>query len=225
MSGSMISVPTGTETIPAYLAQPATEGKHPAVVVIHEAYGLNDNIKSVADRFANEGYVALAVDLFGNRNRAMCMFRIFSGTFFNSLDHAAIHELKATITYLEKQPNVDANRVGAIGFCMGGNLAMCWACSDQRLKVAAPFYGMLPRPLEAVARACPIVGSYPEDDWTLKGARLLDAELARHNVKHEVKIYPNAKHSFFNDQGRNYNEAAAKDAWERTLAFFKEQIG
>jgi carboxymethylenebutenolidase len=225
---------TRTETVPisntsanvtAYLALPEGAGPFPGVVVIHEAFGLNDNIRDIARRFAAEGYAALAVDLFAGRNMAICMMRFFGSMFLNSLNHAAIHDLKASLTYLENHPNVDANRLGAIGFCMGGGFAVSWACTDPRLHVIAPFYAINPRPLSAVERACPVVGSYPENDFSKGMGEKLDAELAKNNIPRDIKIYPNSKHSFFNDQRGNYNAEAAADSWARTLTFFKDHIG
>jgi len=109
---------------------------------------------------------------------------------------------------------------------MGGSFAIAWACTDDRLKAIAPYYAGNPRPLEAVARLCPVVGSYPDKDFTTKQGQKLDVELERYHVPHDIKIYPGAKHSFFNDTLKdNYNEAAAKDSWERVLAFFGEYIG
>jgi carboxymethylenebutenolidase len=143
---------------------------------------------------------------------------------FNSLGHGAIRDLKAALTYLARQPGVDAARLGAIGFCMGGSFAIAWACADDRLKVVAPYYAMNPRPLQAVARACPVVGSYPDPDFTAKAGRALDAELGKHTIPHDIKIYPGAKHSFFNDQRSNYDPAASADSWRRVLAFFEEHI-
>ena len=207
-----------------YIAQPEGEGNYPGVVIIHEIFGLNDDIKGIADRLAREGYVALAVDLFAGRNRTVCMFRFMGGMLLNSLNHGPINDLKAALTYLQGLSEVDAERVGAIGFCMGGNFSICWACTDSRLKVVAPFYGLNPRPLEAVARACPVVGSYPENDFSAAQGRKLDAALDEHKIEHDIKVYPGAKHSFFNG-GRNHNEEAAQDAWKRTLAFFGEQLG
>ena len=220
-----VSFQSGKSTLQAYLATPEGPGPHPAVVVIHEAFGLNDNIRDIARRFADEGYVALAVDLFAGRNRMVCMFRFMGGMFTNSLNHQGIKDLKAALTYLTQQPSVDAKRVGAIGFCMGGGFAIGWACTDDRLKVIAPFYGTTPRPLTAVQRACPIVGSYPENDFTANMGRKLDAVLDDYHIAHDIKVYPDAKHSFFNDDRRNYNAAASADAWQRTLAFFKERLG
>jgi carboxymethylenebutenolidase len=208
-----------------YLALPDAPGAHPGVVVIHEAYGLNENIKDIAGRFVDQGYAALAVDLFGGRNRAVCMARYMTGMLAGSVNRYGIGELKAALTYLTGLPEVDQERVGAIGFCMGGGFAIAWACTDRRLKAIAPFYGANPRPLDAVQRACPVVGSYPEKDFTASAGRALDKELERHNIAHDIKIYPGAGHSFFNDRGRAYNKAAAADSWSRVLAFFGEHLG
>lgn len=220
-----ISYPSGNTQIAAYLALPEGEGPFPGIVVIHEAYGLNENIKDIARRFADQGYAALAVDLFNGRNRAICMFRFMGGILFDSLNNQGIQDLKAALTYLSAQPQVDSERVGAVGYCMGGSFAIAWACTDDRLKAIAPYYGGNPRPLEAVARLCPVVGSYPDNDFTTSQGQKLDRQLDTYNVPHDIKIYPGAKHSFFNDQGGNYNAGAAQDSWQRVLAFFKEHIG
>ena len=206
-----------------YLARPSGTGPFPALVVIHEAFGLNDDIRSIARRFAGAGYVALAVDLFSGRNQVACMFRMMGGLLLNSLDHGSVRDLKDALTYLEQQPAVDPARIGAVGYCLGGSLAIAWACTDDRLKAIAPYYAMNPRPLAAVARACPLVGSYPDPDFTAKAGRALDAELGKHAIAHDVKLYPGARHSFFNG-GPNYDAAAASDSWARVLAFFSEHI-
>ena len=222
---STINFASGTKTLPAYQALPEGAGPFPAVVVIHEAFGLNDNVKEVARRFAAEGYAALAVDLFYGRNRAVCMAQLMGGMLLNSLDHRGIHELKAALDYFSAQPFVDPQRVGAIGFCMGGGFAIAWACTDPRLKVIAPFYAANPRPLEAARRLCPVVGSYPADDFTAAQGRKLDEFLDTCNVPHDIKIYPGARHSFFNDQNpRAHHPQAAADAWERVITFFKQQL-
>ena len=207
-----------------YLATPDRTGPHPGVVVIHEAFGLSDNIKDVTRRFADAGYAALAVDLFTDRNRAVCMTRYMAGMLLGSVDRHGINDLKAALTYLAKNRDVDARRMGAIGFCMGGGFAIAWACTDSRLKAIAPFYGVNPRPLEVVSRLCPVVGSYPGKDFTANAGRKLDAALDKSGIAHDIKIYPGAKHSFFNDQGSAYDKAAAEDSWARVLKFFGEQL-
>lgn len=216
---------SGDVQLEGYLVRPDADGPFPAVVVIHEIFGLNENIKDVAQRFGDAGYVALAVDLFAGRNRAVCMARFMAGLLLKSLSHRGIRDLKAALDFLVAQPHVDAGRLGAIGFCLGGSFAIAWACTDSRLNVIAPYYGMNPRPLEAVARLCPVVGSYPTDDATTAQGAKLDAVLDTYQVPHDIKIYPGAKHSFFNDRGEKYHEAAAQDAWQRTMAFFDAHIG
>jgi len=169
-----ISFSSGATQLAGYLARPDGDGLFPGVIVIHEAFGLNENIKDICRRFANEGYAALGVDLFYGRNRAVCMFRFMGGMLFNSLEHQGIHDLKAALTYVAGQPFVDGARLGAVGYCMGGAFAIGWAGSEDRLMAIAPYYGRSPRPLEAVARLCPVVGSYPENDFTAPEGRKLD---------------------------------------------------
>jgi carboxymethylenebutenolidase len=208
-----------------YLALPDGAGPHPGVVVIHEAYGLNDNIKDIAQRFAGVGYVALAVDLFADRVRGVCMARYMTGLLTGSVNRAGIADLKSALTYLAKLDEVDAQRMGAIGFCMGGGFAIAWACTDSRLKAVAPFYATNPRPLELTKRLCPVVGSYPDKDFTAGAGRKLDEALTRSGITHDIKIYPDARHSFFNESGRTYDKEAADDSWRRVLKFFGEQLG
>ena len=220
-----VSFPFGTTQLEGYLARPEGDGLFPGIVVIHELFGLNENIRDIARRFADAGYIALGVDLFAGRNRAVCMFRFIGEQLFKPLDNNSIRELKTALTFLAEQPGVDNARLGAIGFCMGGSFAIAWACNDDRLKVIAPYYARNPRPLEAVDRLCPVVGSYPSGDFTTAAGQKLDVELDRYNIPHDIKIYPGARHSFFNDKGPTYDAAAAQDSWQRVMSFFKEHIG
>jgi carboxymethylenebutenolidase len=207
-----------------YLALPRGKGPHPGVVIIHEAGGLNDHIRDVSHRLADAGYSALAVDLFSGRNRAVCMARYMSGMLLGSVNRYGINDLKSSLTFLARQPEVDAGRMGAIGFCMGGGFAIAWACTDSRLKAIAPFYGTNPRPLEVVKRLCPVVGSYPENDFTARAGRALDGALEREGVDHDIKFYPGARHDFFNGDGDAYDERAAADSWKRVLKFFGSHL-
>ena len=203
-----------------FLALPEGDRPSPGVVVIHEAYGLNDNIKDITQRLASEGYAALAVDLFADRNKAICMARYMAGMLRGSVNRFGVEDLKLALSYLAALPEVDPDRIGAIGFCMGGSFAIAWACTDDRLRAVAPFYGANPRPIDAVKRMCPVVGSYPEKDFTASAGRALDVALTRHDIAHDIKIYPGAGHSFFNDTRRSYNKSAADDSWARVLEFF-----
>jgi carboxymethylenebutenolidase len=202
---------------------PGGAGPHPGVVVIHEAFGLNDNIRDITRRFAGEGYVALAVDLFTDHSRAICMAQLM-GSMLTGREPSAIADLMAAMDYLVTQPEVDPDRVGAIGFCMGGGFAIAWGRRDRRLRAIAPFYGTNPRPVEAIRRMCPVVGSYPGKDFTARAGRKLDARVAQLGVARDIKVYPGARHSFFNDTSRAYDADASADAWRRTLQFFAEHV-
>jgi carboxymethylenebutenolidase len=207
-----------------FLALPDSPGPHAAVVVIHEAYGLNDTIKDIAKRFAEHRFVALAVDLFSDRNRTLCMARYMFGMLRGSPNRPGIADLKFALSHLMTIPEVDPQRVGAIGFCMGGSFAVAWACTDDRLKAIAPFYASNPRPLSATARMCPVVGSYPGNDFTASAGRALDAELTRQQIDHDIKIYPDTRHSFFTARRTPAEEQAADDAWNRVMDFFGSRL-
>jgi carboxymethylenebutenolidase len=209
----------------AFLARPGGGGRWPGVLVIHEAFGLNDNIRDVTRRFADAGYVGLAIDLFSGGNSALCLARAFAGIFLRPLHSGTLSELHAALDLLAEQPEVDSARIGVIGFCMGGSYALQLACVDGSVRAASTFYSMNPRPLEALARACPIVGSFPQRDFTAGAGRKLADALRRFHVPHDVKMYPNTRHSFFNDQGAMYDASAAEDSWTRTLAFFEQHLG
>ncbi len=224
-SGDVEVARRGRTPLPGYLARPQGSDRTPGVLVIHEAAGLNENIRDIAGRFARAGYVALAVDLFADGNRTLCMVRVMGEALLRPLHNGGLRALRDAIDWLCRRPEVDRARVGVIGFCMGGGFALALACVEDDLRAAASFYGSNPRPLSAIARACPIVGSYPGNDpFTRGGAVKLDAALTRYGIPHDIKIYPGARHSFFNDRGRAYHAAAAHDAWERTLAFFREHL-
>jgi carboxymethylenebutenolidase len=210
----------------SYLVLPDGEGPHPGLVVVHEAFGLNDNIRDVCRRLAEEGYAAFAVDLFEGHSRVVCMARMFIGGMVGNLDHLGVPALKAALGRLADRPEVDAARVGAVGFCLGGSIVLTWACTDNRLKAIAPYYGLAPRPREAIRRLCPVVGSWPDKDFTTKAAGILETELTAAGVPHDLKVYPGTKHAFFNDRlPKRHDDAAAADSWRRVLAFFAEHVG
>lgn len=232
MSGRPVELVLRQRTYRGWLAEPDSPpppppavGARPGVVVIHEAFGLTDDIRGVTERIAAEGYAALAIDLFSGQQRAICMARLFGGALLRPLTNGTLGTLRDTLGWLAAQPGVDASRIGAVGFCLGGSFAIAWACTDERLKVVAPFYALNPRPLDAVARACPVVGSYPGADFTAGQGRKLDAALERHGIAHDVKVYAGARHSFFNDRGATHDPVASADAWRRLVSFFGERLG
>ena len=154
----------------------------------------------------------------------VCMMQIIHGMLIRPLNNSMLNDLKSTVAFLQKQPNVDARRIGTVGFCMGGAYALQLAITDKGMKAASVFYGANPKPLEAVAEACPIVGSYPDKDFTTKAARELEVSLTKYNVPHDIKIYDNTQHSFYAQQRTPFEVDASKDAWQRMLFFFEKHL-
>ena len=223
---AVVSVPRAevNDVMESFFAKPKDTGSFPGLVVIHEAFGLNDNIREIARQFAEQGYAALAVDLFSNRNRILCMLRAFHGLLIRPLHNSTLSDLQSTMAFLREQENVDRNRIGAVGFCMGGAYALQLAVTEKGMKAASVFYGANPKPLEALAQSCPIVGSYPDKDFTTQAARELEAVLTKNNIPHDIKIYDNTKHSFFSQRRAPAEVEASKDAWQRMLFFFHEYL-
>src|SRR5262245_45750162 len=155
---------------------------------------------------------------------ALCLASVFDGIMIRPLNNGTLGELRAALEMLRRRPETDGERFGVIGFCMGGSYALQLACVGGSVAAASAVYGQNPRPMDAFARACPIVASYPERDFTASGGRKLAGVLQRFAVPLEVKIYPATRHSFFNDQGFMFDAAAADDSWRRTLAFFAEHL-
>ncbi len=223
---SSISIPRPGKTgsLEGHFAQPAGDGPFPGLIVIHEIFGLNDNIRNIANRFAEAGYAALAVDLFAHRDKRLCMMQAFYGSLVSPFKNGMLTDLGDTMKFLGEQPGVDSNRLGAVGFCMGGGYALQLAATQKGMKAASVFYGTAPRPLEKIANACPIVGSYPDKDFTTGGARELEKALTRYEIPHDIKYYENTQHSFFSRQRTQFEVDASKDSWERMLAFFTEHL-
>ena len=223
-------IPAASGTLPGYLAVPSTPGPWPGVVVLHEIFGLTDDIRAQADRFAAEGYLALAPDLFAWGATPRCLVASFramakgEGRLFDEVDGAR--------RFLLDRDDC-TGQVGVIGFCFGGGLAMMVA---SQFDVSAPNYGHLPpKPLERMRGSCPTVASYGAKDWTLKGAAAkLESALQTLDVEHDVKEYPSAKHGFlFEHTGKTswsepwmvaYDAAAADDAWQRIFTFFDRHL-
>ncbi len=214
----------------AYLAVPAGfPGPWPGVVVIHEAFGLNADIRGHADRLAALGYLALSPDLLDGKSWLRCIRGMFrqlhagSGPAFDTLD--------ACRAWLAERADC-TGKTGVIGFCMGGGFALLCAPRGE-YSAAAVNYGEVPSDAEAVlAGSCPIVASYGGRD--LMGTahpERLDAALTALGVPHDVKVYPEAGHGFMSPRPAamapltamarlKYDKAAAEDAWQRIFAFF-----
>ena len=229
---TVVSVVTPAGVVPGHLATPEGDGPWPAVLVIHEAFGLNDDIRAITDRFAAEGYLAFAPDLLATGNRVACLVRVARS--MSTGEGAAAEQILGLREWLAGQPDC-TGRVGIAGFCLGGGFAIVMA--SQGFDAAAAQYARLPKNLEAaMAGSCPVVASYGGRDRSLSGAATqLEAALSAAQVEHDVKEYPEAGHSFMNRAdvplwmrpmsaagGLNagYVDTAAEDAWDRILRMF-----
>ena len=225
----MVQYPSEGVTVRAYLVGEKGNANRPAIIVVQEWWGLNDHMKDIATRYAKEGYIAIVPDLYSRLGNKVTKSPDEAGKLMGMLKQEdGLKDLQATIAYLKTVPEVDAARIGVTGFCMGGSYALLLPCVNSSIKAAAPFYGQVPNPDTPLQKlACPVLYIYGEDDgWITKAdvQRLANA-LKKYDKAGEIKTYPGAPHAFFNDTRKDvYKQAEAKDAWARTLAFFKKHL-
>ena len=209
-----------------YLARSAA-GKElqPGIIVIHEWWGLNDNIRSMARQLAGEGYAALAVDLYGGESgRTPEAARALMQTAL--ADPEQIHDnLRQARDYLVAE---GAPRAGSIGWCFGGGVSLEAGLSlGEKLDAVVMYYGRPDVPIERLRTLrAPLLGLFGAEDRGIPvaGVRVLEANLAKLGKTAEIQIYPDAGHAFANPSGSRYQAEAATDAWKRTLAFFREHL-
>ena len=228
---------SGGRHIRAHLARPTGgPGPFPAVLVLHEILGLNDDIRRIAGRFASEGYAALAPDIFdGLGPMPVCVVRTVAA--ISRGQGPIVDDMLAARDWLSAQPEVDGERIGVAGFCMGGGFALLLG-SLANFKVAAPYYGEVAEQAERYRDICPVVAGYGGRDMVFaRKGRLLKKHLEALGVPHDVKIYDEAGHSYMSRHSRwmmalapftplraRYDEAAAEDSWSRMLAFFRAHL-
>jgi carboxymethylenebutenolidase len=216
--------PQGSGTMKGYFAHPAGAGKWPGVVVIHENRGLNPYIEDVARRLAVDGYAAFAPDaltpLGGYPNDEEKAAQLFG-----TLDAAKrTEDLIAAVGFLKSRPEC-TGKIGAVGFCFGGTTVNTMAVRIPDLAAAVPFYGGQPSAADAARIKAPLLIHYAEKDERINaGWPPFEAALKANNVKYQAFTYPGTNHGFHNDTTPRYDEAAAKLAWSRTLAFFKDNL-
>jgi len=242
----MITIPASSD-VRTHVALPKGNPKG-AVIVIHEVWGLTDHIKSVADRFAAEGYLALAPDLMsGTEVDTATMGGLQEALFDPERRNQIQPELRKLMAPLQKPEfgaavtkrlqacfehlyNLTAShqRVAVVGFCFGGTYSFSLAVAEPRLKLALPFYGHSDHSIDELkAITCPVRAFYGEQDERLISAlQDLKERMKTAGVDFEAKIYPDCGHAFFNDTNRfAYNLAAADDAWKRTLGLLADHLG
>ena len=217
--------PEGSGTMRGYFARPANASrKLPAVVVIHENRGLNPYIEDVARRLAVENYVAFAPDALapvggypGDEEKARQLFA--------SLDQKKMMEdLHAAVPFLKSRAECNGS-IGAVGFCFGGGVANGMAVRFPDLGAAVPFYGRQPSAADTAKIKAPLLIHYAGEDAGINaGWPTWEEALKKDKVRYTAYIYPGAQHGFHNDTTPRYDEAAAKLAWSRTLAFFDANL-
>ncbi len=225
MAGQMVNFSSNGGTASGFLAIP-DKGSGPGVIVIQEWWGLVEHIKDVCDRFANEGYVALAPDLYHGKTtkspdeagKLMMAMQIDEGE----------KDLRGAIQFLINHEATTGDKVGAVGFCMGGALSLYAATKNPKVGACVVFYGGHPNVKPDLPNLqAPMLGIYAGRDGfvTPDLVRDLERQLIALGKSAEVHIYPDADHAFFNDQRPDvYNAKAAEDAWKRTIQFFAKNL-
>lgn len=234
-----IPLPDGS-SLPATVSlpeKPVPAGGWPAVGVLHEAFGVQPEILAVADRFAARGWVAVVPDLFSHGIKIACLARAMRELASGEPGQVTA-DIDATRAWLAARDDVDAARLGVIGFCMGGGFALAYAAtSPPGVRAASVNYGLVPKDKQALRSVCPIVGSFGRRDLLTRshGVRL-EQHLTALGIAHDVDIHPGAGHSFMTDGHYpiaklvlfplrvGYAQPAADEAWERTFAFFERHI-
>ena len=223
--GEMVQFPFAGGNTGGYLATPK-QGSGPSVIVIQEWWGLVDHIKDICDRFADEGFVALAPDLYHGKTtkspdeagKLMMAMRI----------DEAERDLSAAVQYLSTQDSTTSEKVGVVGFCMGGALALYTATKNENVGACVVFYGGHPKVKPDLPNLhAPVLGLYGEKDKSVTPdvVHKLEREVKALGKSIEVMIYPGADHAFFNNERPQvYNAEAAADAWRRTIAFLREHL-
>ncbi|BAZ32414.1 dienelactone hydrolase [Cylindrospermum sp. NIES-4074] len=238
---SYVKVGNGDLQIDAYLAEPASEGSFPAVIVIQEIFGVNIHIRETTEKLAKEGYVAIAPTLF---QRTAPGFEggytpedVQQGRKYKEQTTAEeiLSDIKAAIAYLRSLPNVNGDAIGSIGFCFGGHVVYL-AATLPDIKATASFYGggiptstpgggepTITRTSEIKG---PIYAFFGTEDKgiPLKDTEQIEAELKKHLIPHAIFRYVGAEHGFFCDHRASYNLEAATDAWQKVLELFQKNL-
>jgi carboxymethylenebutenolidase len=220
-AGKMVKYASGWETVSGYLSAPEGAGKKPGLIVIQEWWGLNDWIKAKADAFAEKGYVALAPDLY--RGKVTSDPDVAHQLMRGMPEDRAMRDLKGAVAYLKLRPDVDPNRIAAIGWCMGGGYSLALALAEPTLAGSVVYYGRLVTDPEKIkSLKVPLLGNFGGKDEGIPPASVNDfqskAKAAGKSV--DFKIYPEGGHGFASSPDpKTFRASEAKDADARADAF------
>ncbi len=220
-----VSYPSGDETVHAFLYKPSADGPFPALVVIHEWWGLNDWVKQQADHYAQQGYVTLAIDLYRGKVATTPdeAHQIMRGV----PDDRAQRDLLAATAYLRSRPDVNPKRVGAIGWCMGGGYALNLAVADPKLRVAVINYGHLATDDSTLRKIhAAVLGIFGGQDKGISttDVRKFETQLTALNKKVDIHIFPDAGHGFENPSNENYRKEDTEKAEKMTADFLAKNL-
>ena len=207
------------DLVKGYMARPMAEGKYPGIVVIQEWWGLDEHIRDVTRRFARQGYMAIAPDLFHGDvvNEPSDAQKLAMG-----LDRArAVRDTRAAISYVMDSEHSNGS-VAVIGYCLGGGVSLMTATEDG-VNATVVYYGGLPNPVDLLDSInSPVLAVYGSDE--AERANELENELTARGKSVQKHIYEGATHGFFNDSGAGHHAEASADAWDKTLAFLKANV-
>ena len=216
--------------VSGYLTRPKASGKYPGVIVIHENRGINDHIRDVARRLAKEGFVALAPDFLsrkGGTEKVNPKDEGLANISELAPANGVAEDVGAALAYLQGISEVRGDRVGLVGFCWGGQMTFNSATQVRGLRAVVVYYGRSPNPLDLVEKIeAPVLAHYGGEDKPISDTvPATEAAMKKYNKSYAYKIYPGAKHAFNNDVNPDrYNPEAAKEAWGKTLEFFKKNL-
>lgn len=224
VQGKMIEITISGGTASGYYVE-LGGGKKPGLIVIHEWWGLNEQIKEVAVRFAEQGFAVIAPDLYQG---VQATDPTQAGKLMQSLSQQYARQvLDGAVEYLQAQDEVNHQKIGVTGFCMGGSYALLLACHHKAIQAAAPFYGDIPPDEVLNELSAPLLFIGAENDFWITQEKMqgLKASLERLKKEGEVKVYEGVGHAFFNNQRPDaYDEEAATDAWEQVNKFFDSHL-
>jgi carboxymethylenebutenolidase len=216
-----VSYKSGDETVQAVLYVPEGKGPFPGLVVIHEWWGLSDWVKEQASKLADEGYAALAIDLY--RGKVATTPEIAHELMRGLPEDRAKRDLHAAVEFLQSQPNVNKNRLGSIGWCMGGGYSLDVALQEPTLAATVINYGHLATDTDSLkAIHASILGLFGAQDQGIPvdDVKKFEAQLKQFGKKVDIVIYPDAGHGFENPNNKDgYRAQDAADAWKRTVSF------
>jgi len=229
---TIITTPDGE--MPAFISFSAENSPKPVVIVLMEAFGLTQHIKDVTIQIANQGYIAIAPDLYYRHlpNNKFGYDQVESATqmmYSLDFDKTVAEDIKATLDYLKSRSDVDANRIGVTGFCFGGSMTFYTATKfSSEITVAAPFYSViLDQWLEAVQDiTIPVYLFFGGADPFIPKERIqqIDSRFQELNKNYKLKIYDDADHGFFCHERSSYNQLAAEDSWDKLTKFFNKYL-